>query len=120
MIRRAICALVVFAVAVGFVTADEFMAQITRVDGNKITYQKYSKGEKDGDAVTIEVASDAKVAEGKRGSGARPYVAGDDVEGGLKNKIFPTAPGDKGVTAYMATGDGNKTVKQVLVLRNKK
>jgi hypothetical protein len=119
MIRKSVCALVVMTVAVGVATADEFLAQITKVDGNKITYQKYEKGEKVGDAVTTEIASDTKIAEGKRDVGAKKLVAGDAIEGGLKNKVFPTAAGDKGVTVAITTDD-NKAVKQILVLRNKK
>jgi hypothetical protein len=118
MVRKSVGALVVMALAVGVVTADEFMASITKVDGNKITYQKYEKGQKVGDAVTVEVAADTVIADGKRG-GAKKLVAGDPIEGGLKNKLFPKESGDKTVTAAITT-DANNAVKQVLILRNKK
>ena len=46
MIRKLVCALFMMTVAIGFVMADEFTATVTKVDGNKITYQKYKKGAK--------------------------------------------------------------------------
>ena len=120
MVRKSICALVVLTAAIGVVTADEFMAQITRVDGSKITYQKYEKSKKVGDAVTVEVAADAKIAVAKRASGVKGLVAGDTIEGGLKNKLFPRDPKDRGVYAYITTSDDNKAVNQILVILNKK
>src|SRR6516164_11793664 len=67
MTRKLFCSMFVMTLAIGFVAADEFNATITKVDGDKVTYQKYlkfKKGEekkKDGDAVTIS-AKGAKVA----------------------------------------------------------
>jgi hypothetical protein len=118
MVCKSVGALVVMALAVGVATADEFMATITKVDGNKITYQKYEKGQKIGDAVTVEVAADTVIADSKRG-GAKKVVAGDAIEGGLKNMLFPKESGDKAVTAAITT-DANNVVKQILIYRNKK
>lgn len=116
MLRKLACALVVMAVAVGVVSADEFFAKITKVDGNKLTYQKYEKGKKVGDPVTVEIAPGTTIAEFKRGTGAKKVVAGKAIEGGLKNKIFPTAPGDKELTAAITTSDDTKAVKRILVV----
>jgi hypothetical protein len=120
MIRNLFCVLVVMTVAVGFVAADEFIVQITKVDGNKITYERYRKGKKDNDPVTIEVAMDAKIADGKFDKEAKKLVAGDPVEGGLKNKYFSNAPLDKGIGAQITTSDDNKKVTQILLLRGGK
>src|SRR6516162_5127792 len=120
MVSKSVCALVAMIAAIGIAAADELLVQITKVDGNKITYQKYEKGQKVGDAVTIEVTTDAKSAEGKRAVGDKKFMAGDPIEGGLKNKLFPKDAGDKGVTVAITTSDDNKAVNQILVLRNKK
>jgi hypothetical protein len=113
----------VMVLAIGFVVADEFNATITKVDGNKITYQKYQKvkkGEekkKDGDPVTIEVAKDAKIVKGTVTKGKAEV--GDAIEGGLKSDVF-TKAGEKGVAARITTSDDNKSVTQVLVITPKK
>jgi hypothetical protein len=111
----------VMTLAIGFVAADEFTATITKVDGNKVTYQKYlkvKKGEekkKDGDAVTIS-AKGAKVAKGNFDKDAKKLVAGDAIEGGLKNEMF-TKITEKGVNARITTeGEGtNAKITQILI-----
>lgn len=120
MLRKSACALVVMAVAAGAAAADEFFAEITRVDGNRLTYQKYEKGQKVGDAVTAEIAPSTTVAEYQRGTGAKKVVAGKAIEGGLKNAMFPTAPGDKALTAVITTTEDPKAVKQILVVPRRK
>jgi hypothetical protein len=121
MFRKLVCAMFVMTVAVGFVLADEFQAAITKVEGSKITYQKYkkgakgAKGEKDGDAVTIEVSKDAKIMKGMYDKDAKKMVAGDAIEGGLKHEMFSKASEEKGVMATITTDDDKKTVTQILV-----
>jgi hypothetical protein len=126
MIRKLVCAMFVMVVAIGFAFADEFNATITKVDGNKITYQKYkkakkgAKGEKDGDPVTIEVASDAKVTKGMFDKDAKKFVAGDAIEGGLKADIFAKATEEKGVAARIVTDADNKKVTAIMTVGGKK
>ncbi len=43
MVRKLFCAMFVMTLAVGFAAADDFFATITKVDGDKVTYQKYKK-----------------------------------------------------------------------------
>lgn len=123
MVRKLVCALFVMTVGIGFVIADEFNATITKVDGDKITYQKFKKAakkgeapEKDGDAVTIS-AKGAKVLQGKFDKDAKKFVAGDAVEGGLTSETFKN---EKGVAARITTDGDNKTVTQILVTGGKK
>jgi hypothetical protein len=120
MIHRWAIAPVVIAVAVGVGAADEFFAQITKVEGNKVTYQKYEKGKKVGDPVTTDIASGTTIAEAKRDTASKKLVAGDAIEDGLKNKLFPTASGGKAVTAVITTAEGSNAVKQILVVRRLK
>ena len=46
MARKLFCAMFVMTIGIGFVCADEFTATITKVDGDKVTYQKYLKVKK--------------------------------------------------------------------------
>ena len=125
MIRRWFCAVFVMTGAIGIAVAGEFNATIIKVDGATITYQKYKKAakkwdapEKDGDPVTISVASDLKVVEGKYDKDAKKVVPGDPIEGGLKSETFTKS--EKGIPARITTDADNKTVIQILVTLRKK
>lgn len=122
MIRKLICAMVVMFVGIGFVMADELRGVITKVDGNKITFQKTKKvdkkAENDGEPITVEVAKDAKINTGKGAKGGKVDV-GDAIEGGLKNEMFTKLPG-KGLPAQITTTDGNKSVTAIVVLQGGK
>jgi hypothetical protein len=115
----------VMVLAIGFVVADEFNATITKVDGNKITYQKFKKAkkgvpaEKDGDPVTIEVAKDAKIIKGMFNKDTKKVEPGDKIEGGLTSETF-TKAGEKGVAARITTDADNKTVTTIMVTGGKK
>jgi hypothetical protein len=125
MLRKLVCAGFVMTVVIGLAVADDFNATITKVDGNKVTYQKYkkgkkgAKGEKDGDPVTIEVAKDAKVAKGMFDKDAKKFVAGDAIEGGIKADVFSKATEEKGVTCFLSTDADNKMVTTILVIGKK-
>ena len=43
MVRKLFCSMFVMTLAIGFVAAEDFTATITKVDGDKVTYQKYKK-----------------------------------------------------------------------------
>jgi hypothetical protein len=106
-------------IAIGFVGADEFTAFVVKVDGDKVTYQKYKKGEKfkkgekDGDPVTLPVAKDAKITKGKFDKDAMKLVAGDPIEGGLKADIFKNATAEKSVFSRITTSDDNKKITAI-------
>jgi hypothetical protein len=121
MIRKLVCTMAVMLVGIGFVMAEEWNGIITKVDGNKITFQKTKKvnkkAENDGDPVTIEAAKDVKVNNGTVKKGVA--TVGDPIEGGLKNDMFSKI-GAKGVQARLTTSDDNKSVTQVLVVGKKK
>jgi hypothetical protein len=119
MVRKMVCAMFVMTVVIGLAFAEEFNCSITKVDGNKITYQKFKKKDKVGDPVTIEVAKDAKVAKGVLDKDTKKYSVGDAIEGGLKADVFAKASEDKGVQVRITTSDDNKSVTQILVLGKK-
>jgi hypothetical protein len=128
MARKLFCALFVMTVAITFVAADEFQATITKVDGNKVTYQKYQKtkkGEekkKDGDPVTLS-AKGAMVVSSKFDKETKKFVDGDAVTDGLKNEMFTTKLDEKkGQQARITTeGEGDKAkITKISVNQKKK
>jgi len=91
---------------VGFVTAEEFMARITKIDGNKITFAKGFKKDADAKDSTAEAAKDVKVMNGefKKGDAGFKMEPGDAIKDGLKNEMF-TKMDEKGVFAQITTND---------------
>lgn len=123
MFRKMMCAVFVMTVSMGLVAAEEFTATITKAGDGKITYQKFKKGEKgkkgekDGDPVTIAVASDAKIVKGKFNKDTKKLEAGDAVEGGLKAEALTKASEEKGVFARITTDADNKKVTQIILFQ---
>jgi hypothetical protein len=116
MIRKLACAMVVMTVTIGFALAEEFTAGITKIDGDKITYYKMKKGKKDGDAVTIDVAKDAKIIKGKQDpDDKKKTIDGDAIENGLKADVFSKASDEKPVTVRLFTDDDKKVVTKIRV-----
>jgi hypothetical protein len=102
MLRNLFCAVVVLTIA-GRVAAEEYSCSITKVDGDKVTVQKYKKGEKtdkgfkrgekDGDPITLTASPTIKVSKVKFDfksfkdkDAKKPEPTA--VEDGLKNKMF--------------------------------
>jgi len=116
----AICTLA----TVGFVLADEFSAQVTKVDGSNITYFKTKGGfggggkgggkggkggaQKDGDAVKATVVDGCKVLTGVFDMDSKGYKDGDPYEGGLKADAFKNASDDMPVNVRIFTADDGK------------
>jgi hypothetical protein len=103
MFRKLVCAMFVMAIAIGVTFADEFTASITKVDGDKVTLQKFKQTkpekdkkfafpEKDGDPITLSVAKDAKITKAKfsfdKDNMKATWTSEGPIEGGLKNEIF--------------------------------
>jgi hypothetical protein len=123
MLRKLLGTVFVLAVS-GLVLADEYVASITKVDGDKVTVQKFKKsaekgkkGEKDGDAIVLTASKDCKVCKGKINAEAKKIEAGDAVEGGLKNEMFSKASAEKGLFARI-TADGSTCSEIVLFPTN--
>jgi hypothetical protein len=113
--------MIVMTIAIGFVAGEEFNAFIVKVDGDKVTYQKFKKGEKgkkgekDGDPVTLPVAKDAKITKGKGSFKDKKFSIepGDPIEGGLKAEIFKNATEEKGVFASITTSEDKKKITAI-------
>jgi hypothetical protein len=118
MLRKVVCAAVILVLSVGVVMADEIRAVITKVEGNKVTFAEMKgKGEK-GDEQTLPVAKDVKIVKGKFNKETKKVEVGDELEGGLKHKMFADI-GEKGVRALIVTDDSNKKIKEIRVFGGK-
>lgn len=122
MLRKMACALFVMTVGFAFVAAEEFSGVVTKVEGDKVTVQKYKKREKgkkpetDGEPVTLSVAKDAKISKAKFNKEDKKLEAGDAIEGGLKASVFAKI-GEKGVPVRITTDADNKAITQILVVQ---
>lgn len=105
-------------VSFALVSGEEYRAVIKKVDGKNVTFQKMKKSddgkfEKDGDEVTLPVASDLKVFKGKFNKEAKKLEAGDPLEGGLENKAFKN---EKGAFGRVTTDPDNKSITSIIIV----
>jgi hypothetical protein len=115
MLRKVVCAAVILVLSVGVVFADEINAVITKVEGNKVTFaplEGKGKDAKRGEEKTMTVAKDVKVVKGKFNKETKKIEAGDELEGGLKHKMFTEIP-EKGRRAMIVTDNGK--IKEILI-----
>jgi hypothetical protein len=115
MLRKFVCAAVIVVIGMSVAMADEFGAFITKIDGNKITFQKaLKKGEK-GEATTLPVTSDAKITKGKFNKDTKKLEAGEAIDTGLKNELFTKLDSEKGLRATITTDADNKNITAITV-----
>ena|SRR5437660_3905487 len=111
MYRKLVGALVVMVVAIGFVAAEDLNGVITKVDGDKITFQKMTKAkkgvksEKEGDPIVLTVNKDAKIVAKKFDKDAKKVVE-EEVKDGLKAELFAKIDPEKGLNAVVTADDG--------------
>jgi hypothetical protein len=111
MLRKVIAASFVLLLSVGVVFADEIIGRITKVEGNKVTFTAF-KGKEKGEEQTLPVAKSAKIVKGKFNKETKSVETGDEIEGGLKNKMFTELP-EKGIFARITTED--KKITEIAV-----
>ena len=122
MLRKVIALSVVLVLGVGIAFADEFRAVITKVEGNKVTFYPFEgkgKDAKKGEEKTMKTAKDVKVVKGKFNKETKMFETGDEIEGGLKHKMFTEIP-EKGMFSRITTDDDNKRIKEISVFGGKK
>jgi hypothetical protein len=115
MLRKVVSAAVILVLCVGVTLAEEIRVFITKVDGDKVTFQENKgKGER-GDSKTLPVDAKVKVVKGKFDKDTKKTVSTDEaIPDGLKNKMF-TNISEKGVGATIITDKGNKKITEILV-----
>jgi len=109
MFRRFVLAATFVVCAVSFAFSDTFVASITSVEGNKVSYKKFGGkkggGAKGGEEGSAEAIKDVAVTKGA-GFKADPDKKGEKLEGGLKNEVFAKDKiGEKGVFARITIAD---------------
>lgn len=102
--RKIVAASVVLLASFAVVSAEEFGAVITKVEGNKVTLTKRQKGQKEGEEVTLTAADNVKVVKGKFNRETKKFEAGDPIEAGLKSELLTK----KGSFARVTTDDQNR------------
>ncbi len=122
MLRKIVSVGIVLALSAGVVFADQFGALITKVEGDNVTFYPFEgkgKDAKKGDEKTMKVAKDVKIVQGKFNKETKKFEAGDEIEGGLKHKMFQEIS-EKGIFAFVNTDDDNKSIKEIRVFLPKK
>lgn len=125
MVRKLVCSMVLFVVAVAVVGADEYIGVITKVDGEKITFQKKTKAKKgepskdDGAPVVLTANKDTKFF--KKTFDKDTKKAGEEaLPDGIKSEVFTKIDPDKGVGATVTTEGDSKVASKVVVGGGKK
>jgi hypothetical protein len=118
MLRKVVCVVAIMVLSVGVVFADQFGALITKVDGNKVTFYPFKDKQK-GEEKTMKAAKDVKIVKAKFNKETKTIEAGDEIEGGLKSKMFAEIP-EKGIFGQITTDDDNKRIKEIRVFAFKK
>src|SRR5262249_49909342 len=126
MLRKFVCAAVITVIGLSVAVADDFLATITKVEGDKVTFKKGGFGgfkKKDPDAPpakeeNLPVAKAVKITKSKGfDMEAKKLQAGDTIENGLKNEMFSkekiAESKGGGVFAQITTSDDNKTITAI-------
>jgi hypothetical protein len=121
MFRRVLCAVALGAACCGVAAADDFYAQITKVEDGKITFLRREAPKKAGGPAhfrkqkeALPLARDAKVLKAKFNREKRRFDPGEELPGGLKNAWLRDIE-KPGVFCQIITDGENKTIKEVRV-----
>jgi len=120
MLRRAVCAVAVFAVSVSLVMAEDIRGVITKVsdDGKTITVATRDKETKKlGEGKDYTVSSSVKINKGKYNKEEKKVEVGDTLKDGLTNEVFKNI-GKRGVFATITTDDSGN-VTQIVVFQGR-
>jgi hypothetical protein len=121
MLRKFLCASLVFVLCVAITKAEEIRAIIYKVDTDKktITYKlaPMKKGDEVGkDEVTVKFDDKISVVKGKFDPDTKKLVDGDPIENGLKADMFTKIDEKKGVRVTLTTsGTGADTMVTKIV-----
>jgi len=137
MLRKLLGSIIAMSVCFSFAAAEEFIASIKKVDGDKVTFTKgfggFGKDKKaeKAEEVTLTAAKDIKVTKGKFNKEDKKIEAGEAIEGGLKNEMFTKIPEKKavdpekkgkggfggGLFAQITTSEDGKTITAISVMQ---
>jgi len=119
MLRKFVCAAVIVVIGLGVAMADDFGANISKIDGGKVTFKKGKKGEA-GEEMTLPVSANVKVTKGGTfDKDTKKIVDAVAVAEGLKSDLLSKI-GEKGVRARITTDADNKTITAIHIMAGKK
>jgi hypothetical protein len=118
MLRKLACVGIVLTFCLSVSMADEFLANIKKIEGDKVTFVKGKKGEA-GQEMTLPAAKDVKITKGKFNKDTKKVEAGDEVTGGLKAEALSNI-GEKGMFGYIVTDPDNKKITEIRLFGGKK
>lgn len=133
MIRKLLCSIALMTFGMGLVAAEEFTAVIKKVEGDKVTFMKFTFKDKKfekSDDTTLPAASTVKITKGKINKEDKKIVPGEVLDKGLQNEMF-TKLGEKkadkdnpkkggfglgGVFAQITTSEDGKSITAITVM----
>jgi hypothetical protein len=111
MLRKAVCAAAVVALAFGVAVAEEITGRITKIEDGKITVAEFDKETKKlAQEKTYPLAKNVKVVNAKFNKEEKKVESGGPLEGGLKNERFQKI-GEGGIFAVIVTNDAGQVAE---------
>jgi hypothetical protein len=105
-------------VAVGVVTADEFIADLAKVGDGKVTFTR-GTGKKKKKEYSLPVDESCRISVARYDLKAKRIEAGDDVPGGLKNPLFEKLDKEP-VQAWVRTNADNDRILELRLFQTVK
>jgi hypothetical protein len=111
---------VVLVLCVGVALADEILAVITKVEGRNVTFAEIKSKTERGPEKTLPVSKNVKVVKGKFNKETKKVEStGEEIEGGIKSKLFTDIP-EKGRVGVIVTNADSTKITEIRVLKGKK
>jgi hypothetical protein len=124
MLRKLACVGIMLTFCLSVCMAEEFVANIKKIEGNKVTLIKGGKFNKDtkkfegGEEMTLTAAKDVKVMKGgKFNKDTKKIEGGEEVAGGVKAEPLANI-GEKGAFGFIVTDD-NKKITEIHLMQKK-
>lgn len=108
--RKTVSLAAALLLSVGLVVAGEHRGILQSVDGNNVTFMKFTKKGEKPTEVTLPVASNAKIVKGTRNAETKKLDAGEALDGGLKNAAVK-----KGAFIAVVTDADDKNITEIRV-----
>ena len=119
MLRKFVCAAVIVVLGLGVALAEDFQANISKVENGKVTFTKGKKGEVS-EPMTLPVAADVKVTKGGTfNKDTKKVEDAEAVTDGIKSTMLTTI-GEKGRRARITTDADNKHITAIYIMKGKK
>ncbi|MCI0463463.1 MAG: hypothetical protein L0Z62_41525 [Gemmataceae bacterium] len=116
--RRFVCAAIVVTFTFSVAVADEFFANVKKIEDGKVTFIKGAKKDVKGEEGTLPLAKDAKLVKGKYNKDTKSVAVGDPLQKEAITKMLEKA-GAKGYLVQIVTDADNKKVTEIRFIGKK-